>query len=251
MDTRVRGHNYLLDELKQHPTLGKLLCGVIPANEAVFNAHRNHQSILVYDPQASAGIAYFKLVGSLDPAAIQVRCVMAKCDNTWRLDALLGSITDEMLTFDPQQFADNSLCVERILLFDSWYASVDNLKLLQRLGLFFITLLKENRLVSLSKERGYIHLQAIEWTEHCLTYGIAVKLKEIPFKVQLFKVVAPNSHIEWVITNHPEGTITTSDIQDEGAGRWQIEQLHHELKQLTGSEKYECRKARSQRTHLA
>jgi hypothetical protein len=41
---------------------------------------------------------------------------MAKRDNTQRLDALLGSITDEMLTFDPQQFADNSLRVERILL---------------------------------------------------------------------------------------------------------------------------------------
>jgi len=74
MDTRVRGHNYLLDELKQHPTLGKLLCGVIPANEAVSYAHRNHQSIFAYDPQAPifaydpqapAGVAYLKLVGSL------------------------------------------------------------------------------------------------------------------------------------------------------------------------------------------
>lgn len=41
---------------------------------------------------------------------------MAKRDNTQRLDELLGSITDELLTFDPQQFADNNLRVERILL---------------------------------------------------------------------------------------------------------------------------------------
>ncbi|MBN8590679.1 MAG: ParB N-terminal domain-containing protein [Anaerolineae bacterium] len=41
---------------------------------------------------------------------------MAKRDNTQRLDELLGSITEEMLTFDPQQFADNSLRVERVLL---------------------------------------------------------------------------------------------------------------------------------------
>jgi SRSO17 transposase len=139
----------------------------------------------------------------------------------------------------------------RTLLFDSWYASVDNLKLVQRLDMFFVTTLKDNRMVSLSKEGGYIHLQAIEWSEHRLTYGVAVKLKEIPFKVQLFKVVAPNGDIEWVITNHPEGTFTTPDLQDENAGRWQIEQLHRELKQLTGSEKCECRKARSQRNHLA
>ena len=139
----------------------------------------------------------------------------------------------------------------RTVLFDSWYASVDNLKLLQRLDMFFITTLKDNRLVSLSKAGGYIHLQDIEWTEHRLTYGVPVKLKEVPFKVQLFKVVAPNGDIEWVITNHPEGTFTTPDIQDENAERWQIEQLHRELKQLTGSEKCECRKARSQRNHLA
>jgi hypothetical protein len=139
----------------------------------------------------------------------------------------------------------------RTLLFDSWYASVDNLKLLQRLDMFFITTLKDNRMVSLSKEGGYIHLQDIDWTAHRLTYGVPIKLKEVPFKVQLFKVVAPNGDIEWVITNHPEGSFTTSDIQNENAERWQIEQLHRELKQLTGSEKCECRKARSQRNHLA
>ena len=139
----------------------------------------------------------------------------------------------------------------RTLLFDSWYASVDNLKLLQGLEMWFVTTLKDNRMVSLSKEGGYIHLQAIEWTEHRLPYGVPIKLKEVPFKVQLFKVVALNGDIEWVITNHPEGFFTTSDIQDENAERWQIEQLHRELKQLTGSEKCECRKARSQRNHLA
>jgi SRSO17 transposase len=139
----------------------------------------------------------------------------------------------------------------RTVLFDSWYASVDNLKLMVRLEMFFVTTLKDNRLVSLSKASGYIHLQDVEWTEQRLRNGVAVKLKEVPFKVQLFKVVATNGDIEWVITNHPEGTFTTSDIQDENAVRWQIEQLHRELKQLTGTEKCECRKARSQRTHLA
>jgi hypothetical protein len=38
----------------------------------------------------------------------------------------------------------------RTVLFDSWYAGADNLKLLHRLGLIFFTTLKENRLVSLS-----------------------------------------------------------------------------------------------------
>lgn len=137
------------------------------------------------------------------------------------------------------------------VLFDSWYASVDNLKLIERLGMFFVTPLKANRMVSLSKDEGYVHLDTLDWTAERLDQGVAVKLKEMPFYVQLFKLVATNGDIEWVITNHPPGTFTTSDIQDENAVRWQIEQLHRELKQLTGSEKCECRKARSQRNHIA
>lgn len=139
----------------------------------------------------------------------------------------------------------------KTLLFDSWYASVDNLKLIHRAKRYFITTLKANRMVSLSKEGGYIHLDAIEWTTERLEQGVAVKLKEVPFYVQLFKLVAPNGDIEWVITNYPPGTFSMSDIQEANAVRWQIEQLHRELKQLTGSEKCECRKARSQRNHLA
>jgi hypothetical protein len=139
----------------------------------------------------------------------------------------------------------------KTLLFDSWYASVDNLKLIHRAKRYFITTLKANRMVSLSKEAGYVHLDALEWTAETLECGLSVKLKEVPFYVQLFKLVAPNGDIEWVITNYPPGTFSKPDIQNENAVRWQIEQLHRELKQLTGSEKCECRKARSQRNHLA
>ncbi|MCS7069955.1 MAG: ParA family protein [Anaerolinea sp.] len=65
MDTRVRGHNHLLAELKAHPALGKLLLGVIPHNEAVSYAHRSHQSLFAYDPRASASRAYVQVVASL------------------------------------------------------------------------------------------------------------------------------------------------------------------------------------------
>jgi chromosome partitioning protein len=65
MDNRVRGHNHLLDELKSHSILGKLLIGVIPANEAVSYAHHNHLSVFNYDPKAPASRAYAQLVGTL------------------------------------------------------------------------------------------------------------------------------------------------------------------------------------------
>ena len=52
----------------------------------------------------------------------------------------------------------------RAILFDTWYASVDNLKMIHRARRVFITTLKANRLVSLSKETGYVHLDETEWT---------------------------------------------------------------------------------------
>ncbi|MBK8139218.1 MAG: ParA family protein [Chloroflexi bacterium] len=65
MNYRVRGHNHLLDELKAHNVLGKLLIGVVPANEAVSYAHQNHQSIFDYDPKAPASKAYMSVVAKL------------------------------------------------------------------------------------------------------------------------------------------------------------------------------------------
>ncbi len=139
----------------------------------------------------------------------------------------------------------------RTVLFDSWYAGADNLKLIHRLGLIFFTTLKENRLVSLSKEEGYLHLDQIEWTPERLQNGVIVKLKEVPFKVRLFKLVATNGDIDWVITNCPDETLTAQVAQDANDVRWQVEELHRGLKQLTGTDKCQCRKERSQRNHLA
>ncbi len=65
MDSRIRGHNHLLDELKAHNVLGKLLLGVIPANEAVSYAHHHHQSVFTYSPKSAASKAYAQVVGSL------------------------------------------------------------------------------------------------------------------------------------------------------------------------------------------
>lgn len=136
------------------------------------------------------------------------------------------------------------------VLFDSWYGSWENLKLVNTLEMVFFTTLKSNRLISLSKEEGYIHLNEIDWTPERLEHGVSIKLKKVPFRVQLFKLVAPNGDIDWIITNS-EASLTTDDVQDEDAKRWQVEQLHRELKQLTGIEKCQCRKQRAQRNHIA
>ena len=139
----------------------------------------------------------------------------------------------------------------RNIAFDSWYASSDNLKLIHRSGWKFYTTLKSNRKVSLSKETGYQNLEAIEWTPETLISGQLVRIKEIPFWLKLFKLVATNGDIEWVITNNLTEDFTRLRAVEAIQVRWQVEEFHREFKQLTGSEKCQCRKARSQRNHLA
>lgn len=139
----------------------------------------------------------------------------------------------------------------KTILFDSWYASVDNLKCIHRHGWTFFTTLKSNRMISTSKETGYQHLDELVFDKQTLLWGRVVKLKEVPFMVKLFKIVAPNGDIEWVITNNVDHTLDRKSAFSMNQVRWQIEVFHRGFKQVTGSEKCQCRKAISQRNHLA
>jgi hypothetical protein len=146
--------------------------------------------------------------------------------------------------------ADKQLQAHTIL-FDTWYASAENLKVIHRLGRVFFTTVKSNRRVSVSKEAGYIGWEDVDWTPERLASGVVVRLQKVPFPVRLFKLVATNGDIDWVMTNDLDSTVTSLVAQDANDVRWDVEELHRGLKQLTGSAKCQCRTGRSQRTHLA
>jgi hypothetical protein len=109
------------------------------------------------------------------------------------------------------------------ILFDGWYASAENLKVIHRHKRTFFTTLKSNRLVSLSKAQGYLHLEELEWTADRVAHGVVVKLKEVPFHVRLFKLVAPDGDIDGVITNDLAETVTAQVAKDSSDVRWQVE----------------------------
>ena len=139
----------------------------------------------------------------------------------------------------------------RNIAFDSWYASVDNLKMIHRSGWTFYTNLKSNRKVSITKEIGYQDLEELEWSREELISGKLVRIKEVPFWLKLFKLVDTEGNIEWVITNKLAEDFTRLRAIQATQVRWQVEEFHRSFKQLTGSEKCQCRKERSQRNHLA
>ena len=70
-----------------------------------------------------------------------------------------------------------------------------------RAGWTFFIPLKSNRLVSPSKEISYQVLAEVVPPGGWST-GLEVRLKQVPFAVRLFELVAPNGDIEWVVTNN-------------------------------------------------
>ncbi|WP_216726319.1 transposase [Hymenobacter siberiensis] len=132
------------------------------------------------------------------------------------------------------QVAAEGKLLARTILFDSWYAGSTNLKRIHRAGWTFFTTLKSNRLVSLAKESGYQGLTTLEPPPGGWSQGVEVRLKEVPFGVKRFKLVATNGDIEWVITNHLAAHLTREMVIEAVQVRWQVEEFHRSFKQLTG-----------------
>ena len=137
------------------------------------------------------------------------------------------------------------------VLFGSRYSARDNLKLISTSGLFFHTMPKSDGSVSLSREKGRIHLHGINRTAERPRSGVTVKLKNVPFRVKLFRPTAENGGIDRLITDEPDETPTAQAVEEINDLRRKAEEFHRELRRLTGGERCRCRKARSRRNHIA
>lgn len=155
-------------------------------------------------------------------------------------EMLVSLVGSQRVTFD------------RVLM-DSWYGAKELLLFIEKLGKFYYVPLKCNRQVDDSGGvLKYKSVQQLSWNSVELELGKTIKIRGFPkeHKVKLFRVVASDSRTDWVITNDLSQN-STGDTQKVCAIRWKIEQFHRELKQVTGIEKCQCRKARIQRNHIA
>lgn len=130
----------------------------------------------------------------------------------------------------------------RMVCFDSWYSSAENLKLVRGLGWHFLTRLKGNRLVNPDK----LGLQAI--TEIALDEtGRLVWLKGFGL-VKVFRLIGTDGDAQHWVTNK----IEMSDLERvKYAGEsWQIEQYHRGIKQFCLIERAQARRPRPVRNHI-
>jgi len=140
----------------------------------------------------------------------------------------------------------------RAVLMDTWYATKDMMLFIERLGKLYYCPVRDNRLVDDSFGiRPYRHADSPEWSDHELSSGKIVKIKDFPkdHKVELFRVVLSSRRTDYVVTNDMAQD-DTSAVRKVCGIRWKIEQFHRETKQLTGIEGCQCRKARIVRNHI-
>jgi len=148
--------------------------------------------------------------------------------------------------------ADKRLAFSHVL-FDSWYATKELMLLVHDLKKHYYCPLKCNRLVDDSEvQRSYIYVSELQWSDEEKKHGKIIKIQKFPknHKVKLFRVEVSTNRTDWVVTNDLDQCLT-QDTKKICALRWKIEQFHREIKQLTGIEKCQARKARIQRNHIA
>jgi len=140
-------------------------------------------------------------------------------------------LTAQLRGFTPQ-------CV----LFDSWYASIDNLRLIRDVGWRWLTRLKANRRVSID----YQPKQALE------TWSIAETGTEVHLEgyglIQVFRVVAMNGETAYWATN--DRGMEELERLKFAEMAWGIEVYHRALKQECGVERAMVRSGRAQRNHI-
>ncbi len=128
------------------------------------------------------------------------------------------------------------------VLFDRWYASVDNLRLIRDLGWRWLTRLKANRRVSID----YAPKRALA-TWAITESGTAVHLEAYGL-IRVFRVVATDGDTEYGATNDlAMGELERLKYAEMA---WGIEVYHRALKQECGVERAQVRAARAQRNHI-
>ncbi|RTQ51389.1 IS701 family transposase [Hymenobacter gummosus] len=131
------------------------------------------------------------------------------------------------------------------VLFDSWYASLPNLKLVRACGWRWLTRLHANRLVNPDG-------QQLRPLRECAVPadGARVWLNGYGF-IRVFRLAAPDGGTDaaqyWASS---EPALSEAERRPLADLAWGIEQYHRGLKQCCGVEKAQVRAARAQRNHI-
>ncbi len=136
----------------------------------------------------------------------------------------------------------------RTVLMDTWYASMKVMKAIEKLSKIYYVPLKRNRLVNdTDGEQPHQQVQDQSWTRTEIQRGKSVHIKKFPkryqvklFRIASFRIASSTGRTEHIATNDLSQSDADATHQ-ECRVRWKNEQLHREIKQVTGIGKCQCR----------
>ncbi len=126
----------------------------------------------------------------------------------------------------------------QVVVMDSWYSGLKNLKSIRDMGLYFVTTLRKNRKVNRNETLEDSDIPDEGLNMHLRGYGF----------VTVFKFPAKNGRVDYVVTNMEDPS--RNDVEKIMKVRWKVEVYHRELKQTCGLERRQSRNARAQRNHI-
>lgn len=139
------------------------------------------------------------------------------------------------------------------VLFDTWYATHKIMAHIDSLNKIYYASLKANRNVTkVNSDEKYQHVSTLSMADYEKKNGTLIHVKGFPkdMDVTLFQFTISTNRVDYIVTNDKIQK-TSQTVQDVYSMRWVIENMHREIKQLTGIEKCQCRKQRIQRNHIA
>lgn len=125
-----------------------------------------------------------------------------------------------------------------VVIADTWYSSLSNVKTIRDLGLNWVMGLRKNRKVNRNET-----LENLEIPES----GLKVHLRGYGW-ITVYRFVGKNGRTDYIGTNIKSPT--SQQIVRYVKKRWDIEVYHRELKQTCGLERCQARTSRAQRNHI-
>lgn len=122
---------------------------------------------------------------------------------------------------------------------DSWYSSLDNLKAIRSHGWNWVMGLRSNRLVN----KPLVQINTLDIPDE----GLVVHLKGYGW-IKLFRFVTRHGRTDYVGASKLD--LSRQQVKEYFERRWSVEVLHRELKQTCGFAKCQANTGRTQRNHI-
>ncbi|CAN5696821.1 transposase [soil metagenome] len=137
-----------------------------------------------------------------------------------------------------KQVDERQLTPEMVVV-DSWYSSLDNLKSIRSHGWHWVMGLRSNRLVN----KPHVQINTLDIPDE----GLVVHLKGYGW-IKLFRFVTKQGRTDYIGTSKLD--LSRAEVKTYFERRWSVEVLHRELKQTCGFDRCLANTGRAQRNHI-